>query len=168
VIRSVGGPTLVIGVGDCAISADPADSIATYGLGSCIAVCIYDPVIKLGGLLHFLLPDETARRRENPYLCAKTGIPELLSRCIHLGARKSRLRVGAAGGASVLDNSAFFNVGLKNYQSLQRALSEAGLTVQSEAIGGRMSRSIRLDIGTGRCWVREDTQPPSELLLLAV
>jgi chemotaxis protein CheD len=171
VIRDDGGSTLVIGVGDCATSADPAESIATYALGSCIAVSVYDPAAKVGGLLHFLLPDtskDTARVRENPYLCADTGIPELLNRCIQMGARKRRLLIRAAGGASVLDDGAFFNVGHKNYLALQRTLSKLGLRIHAEAIGGQVSRSVRLDIGTGKCWVREGTQPPLELLLMPV
>jgi len=163
--------TTIIGVADCATSADPTESIVTYALGSCIAIVIHDPVAKVGGLLHYLLPHidgDTARRRENPFLCADTGIPELLNRCLQLGARKHRLSICAAGGASVLDKGDFFNVGHKNYIGLQKALSEAGLTIHAEAIGGHISRSVRLDIGTGECWVSEGTQPATELLLQSV
>jgi chemotaxis protein CheD len=128
-------------------------------------------VTKVGGLLHYLLPDsegDTTRRRENPFLCADTGIPELLNRCMQLGARKHRLSICAAGGASVLDKGDFFNVGRKNHLGLLKALSEAGLTVHAEAIGGHLSRSVRLDIGTGKCWVSEGTRYATELLLLSV
>ena len=124
-----GALTRVIGVGECATSADPAERLATYALGSCIAVAVYDPVAKVGGLLHFLLPDssyEPVRRRDNPYISAETGVPELLRLCIQLGARKSRLLVCAAGGASVLDNGAFFNVGRKNQLGLQNGPDTRG------------------------------------------
>ena len=163
--------TTVIGVAQCAVSANPAESIVTYALGSCIAIAVHDPVTKVGGLLHYLLPDvegDTTRRRDNPFLCANTGIPELLNRCMQLGARKHRLSICAAGGASVLDRSDFFNVGHKNHLGLRKALSEAGLTIHAEAIGGYVSRSVRLDIGTGKCWVSEETRPATELLLLSV
>jgi chemotaxis protein CheD len=162
--------TTVIGVADCAASANPAESIVTYALGSCIAVAIYDPVVKVGGLLHYLLPDiegDTVRRRSNPFLCANTGIPELVNRCLELGARKHRLSICAAGGASVLDKGGYFNVGHKNYLGLQKALAGARLTTHAEAIGGHVSRSVRLEIGTGKCWVSEGTRLRKELLLLA-
>ena len=165
-----GALTRVIGVGECATSADPAELLATYALGSCIAVAVCDPVAKVGGLLHFLLPDssyEPVRRRNNPYISADTGVPELLRLCIQLGARKSRLLVCAAGGASVLDNGAFFNVGRKNQLGLKKALTRAGLKIHAGAIGGQLSRSVRLDIGTGCFWVREENQP-KELLLSAL
>jgi chemotaxis protein CheD len=163
--------TTVIGVAECAVSADPSESIATYALGSCIAICIYDPVARVGGLLHFLLPDasnQSARGRENPYLCADTGLPVLLERCIQLGASKGRLLVRAAGGASVYDDGGFFSVGRKNYLALQHALSRAGLGVHAEAIGGRVSRSVRLHVGTGECWVREGDQLLTEYLLTTI
>jgi chemotaxis protein CheD len=161
--------TTVIGVAECAASADPGESIATFALGSCIAVSLYDPVVKVGGLLHFLLPDasnQTMRGQENPCLSAETGVPDLLNRCIQLGARKRRLLIRAAGGASVVNDGGFFNIGQKNYLGLQRALSKAGLRIHAEAIGGQVSRSVRIEIGTGRYWVREGNQPPSELPLL--
>ena len=163
-------PARVIGVGECIASGNPAESLATYALGSCIAVGICDRAAKVGGLLHFLLPDasyEPARRRDNPCLCADTGVPELLKLCIQLGARKSRLSVCAAGGASILDNNAFFNVGHKNQIGLERALSKAGLKLHAGAIGGQLSRSMRLDIGSGRFWVRKESRP-EELLLSAL
>jgi chemotaxis protein CheD len=155
-------------VAECAASADPQESIATFSLGSCIAVSLYDPVVKVGGLLHFLLPDHVSRNvrsRNNPSLCAETGVPDLLHRCILLGANKSRLVVRAAGGASVLNDGGFFNVGQKNYVGLQNALAKAGLSIHAEAVGGQISRTVRLDIGTGKYWVREGSNVPSELRL---
>jgi chemotaxis protein CheD len=160
----------VIGVGECIASANPAECLATYALGSCIAVAICDRAAQVGGLLHFLLPDasyEPARRRDNPYLCVDTGLPELLKLCIQLGARKSRLSVCAAGGASILHNGAFFNVGRKNQIGLERALAKAGLKLHAGAMGGQLSRAMRLDIGGGRFFVRKENQP-EELLFAAL
>jgi chemotaxis protein CheD len=160
----------VIGVGECIASANPAESLATYALGSCIAVAICDRAAQVGGLLHFLLPDasyEPARRRDNSYLCADTGVPELLKLCIQLGARKSRLSVCAAGGASILDDGSFFNVGRKNQIGLERALAKAGLKLHACAIGGHLSRAMRLEIGSGRFWVRKENQP-EDLLFAAL
>jgi chemotaxis protein CheD len=169
VIRNVSS-IKVIGVGECIASADPTESLATYALGSCIAVAICDRAARVGGLLHFLLPDasyEPARRRNNLYLCADTGVPELLKLCIQLGARKTRLSVCAAGGASILLNGAFFNVGRKNQIGLERALAKAGLKLHAVAMGGQISRAMRLEIGSGRFWVRDESRP-EELLFGAL
>jgi chemotaxis protein CheD len=86
-----------------------------------------------------------------------------LHRCIVLGANKRRLLVRVAGGASLLNDGGFFNVGPKNYVGLHNALAKAGLRIHAEAVGGQVSRSVRLDIGTGKYWVREGSDTPSEL-----
>ena len=96
--------TRIIGIADCSVSADARDVLTTYGLGSCIAVTLYDPVARVGGMLHFLLPDqttaETTRGRANPYVYADTGVAGLIGRCVKIGAAKHRLRVYSAGGAT--------------------------------------------------------------------
>ena len=159
--------TKTVGVADCATSANPDETLATYALGSCIAVVMYDPVARIGGLLHYLLPDcsmDTTRGRENPFLYADSGIPELLNRCIQLGAQKRRIVVYAAGGASVLNDGGLFNIGHRNHVSLRKALWKAGLLIQAEAVGGNVSRSVRLEVGTGKVWIREGAKPGVELI----
>jgi chemotaxis protein CheD len=153
--------TKITGVADCLVSVNPAHSIATYALGSCIAVAVHDPVAIVGGLLHFLLPYSTLdpdRARENPFVYGDSGVPELVRRCLDAGARRRRLVVRAAGGATVLDKHGFFDVGRKNYLSLQKALWKSGLALDAERIGGVVARSLRLDVGSGELWIKEDDQ----------
>jgi chemotaxis protein CheD len=155
------------GIGECVVSSNPEDALSAYGLGSCIAVTMHDPIAKIGGLLHFLLPDSTvdiARCRGNPLLSAETGIPELLRRCVEAGATKKRLVVRAVGGASIVQGAQFFDIGRRNHVSLRKALWKAGLLVNAEAVGGNVSRSVRLQIGTGEVWIREDEGPSVELV----
>jgi chemotaxis protein CheD len=148
------------------MSADASDLLTTYALGSCIAVTMYDPVVKIGGMLHFLLPDESeesSRGRDNPYVYADTGVARLIEGCLRLGASKRRLRVHAAGGANVLRDAGFFDIGRRNHLSLRKVLWKAGLLLQAEAVGGDNWRTVRLAIGTGQVWVKEGARPEVEL-----
>src|SRR5579871_7073127 len=95
---------IVVGVADCQTTADPQLLLITYALGSCVAVIVYDPVSKVGGLLHFMLPDsalDPARSQENPYKFADAGIPLLLNQVYARGASKKRLLAWAVGGSQI-------------------------------------------------------------------
>jgi chemotaxis protein CheD len=149
--------TLVVGVSDCRVSAEPGDEVTTYALGSCIGLAVYDPLVRVGGLLHFMLPDsEIASQSErNPFKFADSGIPRLIAEVCALGASKRRLEVWASGAASMLESAGGFEIGRRNHQALRRLLWKAGLLLQGEAVGGNQSRSVRLDIATGNFWVQE-------------
>jgi chemotaxis protein CheD len=149
---------IAVGVGDCKISATPGESLVTYGLGSCIGVAIWDPQVHVGGLLHFLLPESThdpSKATTNPYLYADTGIPLLFKGAYKLGADKRRLLVRVAGGAQVLDGDGVFNIGKRNYLSLKKIFWKAGVMIHAEETGGHVSRTLRLDLDTGRLLVQE-------------
>ncbi|MDR3698570.1 MAG: chemotaxis protein CheD [Candidatus Sulfopaludibacter sp.] len=149
---------VVVGIADCRVGSVPGQVLVTYALGSCIGLAVYDPAVEVGGLLHFMLPDSTidsARGRENPYMFADTGIPLLLQTVYGQGASKRRLVAQAVGGAQMMDPQNLFEIGKRNYQALRRILWKAGVLLQSEAVGGMQSRTVRLEIGTGRVWLQE-------------
>jgi len=132
--------------------------LVTVALGSCIGLTAYDPVAAVGGLLHFMLPDSTIdpeRARANPCMFADTGIPLLLDRICQRGASKRRLAVHAVGAAQMLDPQGVFDIGKRNYQAMRRALWKSGILLQGEAVGGSESRTLRLEIGTGRLWFQQ-------------
>jgi chemotaxis protein CheD len=146
---------ITVGVGDCRVSSDPGVSLVTHALGSCIAVAIHDPVAGVGGLLHFLLPEcglNFERARVQPFMFADTGIPQLFHQVYALGGDRSRLSVRLIGGAKVLDPDGFFHIGRKNYAACRRILGAAGFAIQGEAVGGAISRTVRLDVGSGELW----------------
>lgn len=148
---------LTVGVGDCKVSKAAESVLATYALGSCIAVAIHDPVAAVGGLLHFMLPEAAVnpgKASRNPFLFADTGIPMLFHAAYELGAEKRRLIVRAAGGAQVLDENGMFNIGKRNHLALRKILWKAGLMIYSEEVGGTTYRTVRLEVATGRFWVR--------------
>ena len=156
---------MIVGVSDCLISRDPESTLVTYALGSCIGLSIWDPEAKVGGLLHFMLPESEAhgaKASENPYMFADSGIPLLFRQAYELGAAKRRLIVRAAGGAQVLSDQELFNIGKRNHLAMRRILWKAGVMLHGEQVGGSVSRTIRLDVGTGRMWLREAAGPESE------
>lgn len=158
--------TLVVGVGDCAVSNDPECVLVTHALGSCIGLLIHDPVARVGGLLHYMLPDsgiDAGKASRNPYMFADTGIPRLFHQCYELGAEKGRLIVRAAGAAQVMDPTGVFSIGKRNHQALRRILWKAGVLLQGEETGGFSSRTVRLEIATGRMWCRSAGEPEHEM-----
>ena len=143
---------------DCRIGDAPGQVLATYALGSCIGLAVHDAKAGVGGLLHFMLPDsgiDQARGRENPWMFADTGIPMLLDRLCARGASKRRLTVRAAGGASMMDQENVFDIGRRNYLAMRKILWKAGVMVHGEAVGGIRSRTVRLEIGSGKFLIQE-------------
>jgi chemotaxis protein CheD len=157
---------LVVGVADCQISSDREGTLVTYALGSCIAVAIHDATVGVAGLLHFMLPESSidkAKAHSNPYMFADTGIPLLFRGAYEQGAEKRRLTVRLAGGAQVMDDHGVFNIGKRNYLAVRRILWKAGVLVHGEAVGGGNSRTVRLEVGTGKFWLRIGGQPDLEM-----
>ena len=148
--------TVVVGIGDCKVTDEPVEMV-TYALGSCIAVVIWDPVARVGGLLHFMLPESAVDRDmqglANPYRYADTGTPLLFRAAYEKGAEKRRLVVRLAGGANVVDAGGVFNIGRRNYAAVRKILWKAGVLVHGEDVGGAVSRTVRLEVATGRCTV---------------
>ncbi len=149
---------IVVGMADCRVGDAPGQVLATFALGSCIGLAVYDPQAAVGGLLHFMLPDsaiDPAHGKDNPYRYADTGIPLLLDHVQRRGANRRRLIVSAAGAAQMLDQGGVFEIGRRNYQAMRRLLWKAGLLLHAEAVGGARSRTVRLEIASGRLWLNE-------------
>lgn len=144
---------LVVGVGDGGVSRDPDAEIVTYALGSCIAVMLYDPVAKVGGMVHFMLPESASASERpdfRPWMYADSGIPYLLRAAVANGADKRRLIVFAAGGAQVMNDGGVFNIGKRNCLALRKVLWKSGLVAHAEETGGTVARTVRMEVGTGR------------------
>jgi chemotaxis protein CheD len=156
----------VVGIGDCKVSNDPEDVLVTHALGSCIAVLIHDPVARVAGLLHYMLPESSldpAKAKLKPFMFADTGIPELFHSTYALGGVKSRLVVMAAGGAQMLDPNGTFNIGKKNQLAMRKIFWKAGVLVRKEEIGGVASRTVRIEVGTGKVMLRTSGSSEQEM-----
>jgi chemotaxis protein CheD len=149
---------VVVGVGDCKVACLPAPTLSTYALGSCIALVTYDWKSRIGGLLHLMLPDSSidrARAASNPFVYVDTGVPALFRRLEELGCAKARVRCCIIGGASMMADSAHFEIGKRNYLALKKTLWRNGIFIDQEDVGGTESRSVRLDLATGRIDLRK-------------
>lgn len=158
---------LIVNIGDCAVSRSSDDCLITYALGSCIGIVIYDPVSKVGGLLHYMLPDsriDAEKARANPYMFADTGIPALFHLAYKAGAEKKRLRVMVAGGAQVLA-SELFQIGKRNELAMKKIFWQAGVLIKRQDTGGERSRTIRLEVSTGRIFMRTGGLAEQEITL---
>ncbi len=136
-----------------AVTPDTNASLVTYSLGSCIGVSIWDRSLRVGGLLHYMLPNAglaPEKAEERPAMFATTGIPALFREAFELGAKKEQLSVRIAGGSQLMDDNNRFNIGRKNYVALRKILFKNGIRIAAEDVGGSISRTMRLDVGTGR------------------
>ena len=162
--------TVVVGISDCQVSVEPDSELVTYALGSCIAVSIWDPLRRIAGLLHYMLPESSMDKQKaetNPYMFADTGIERLVKTACDKGADKRRLVVRLAGGAQVLDPQGVFNIGKRNYQAARKMLWKYGMLIASEAVGGEVSRTVRFAAEDGKVRVREGNGVETELPLHA-
>ena len=139
------------------ISGNNEEVLITYSLGSCIGVVVYDPKVRVGGMLHYMLPESSLdkdKAAKNPYMFADTGIPALFKSTYTLGAQKNRMRVVVVGGAQILDQKGFFNIGKRNHMALRKIFFKNGVLVDHEDVGGNVNRTIRIEIGTGDIYMK--------------
>jgi chemotaxis protein CheD len=148
---------IVVNVSDARSSADKDDVIVTYSLGSCIGVCLYDPVAAVAGMLHFQLPTSTmepSRAAERPMMFADTGMAVLLDQMTALGAQKRRLKVNLAGGAAMLNDASSFNIGKRNQAAIRKIMFQLGLFVDSADLGGSSPRTVYLKVRDGEVTIK--------------
>ncbi|MCX6619939.1 MAG: chemotaxis protein CheD [Acidobacteria bacterium] len=153
--------TLIVGMADGRISNERDSLLITYALGSCVAVALYDPLASVAGMVHYMLPDSSLDREKalaRPWMFADTGIAILLDQLKLAGAVPRRMKVYLAGGAQVLDGGGFFEIGKRNYLAARKLLWKAGLLVQAEDVGGGNSRTVSLQLDTGRFTIRSGSR----------
>lgn len=158
--------TVVVKVADAAASNNTGADLVTHSLGSCLGVTLYDPVTRVGALLHVMLPDSSidpARARQNPCLFVDTGFVRLLQMFARVGGVAGRARIKVAGGAQMLDEKGVFRIGERNVQALQRVLAAHSLAVAAWEVGGVLSRTLRLNIATGEVTIQSPGQPTRRL-----
>ena len=144
---------IVIGVADMAVSSKAEETLITYSLGSCIAVITYDPVARVGGILHYMLPEATMdmdKAKKRPAMFADSGIPILFKQSYQLGATKKNTIVKVAGGSQIMDENGVFNIGKRNYLSMRKIFWRNNVLVAAEHVGGSVNRTVRLEVATGR------------------
>ncbi len=153
---------IVVGIGDLnfALARSGPGRLATYALGSCLGVCLHDPVAGVAGLLHVMLPSSSvdpARAATTPAMFVDSGVPLLFKESYRLGAKKERLVVRVVGGAhqAAHEGEDQFQIGKRNLLALRKLLWKNNVIVRAEDVGGaRVSRTVYLDAATGELRVR--------------
>ena len=147
------GREIIVRVADLQVGG-PGDVLVTVGLGSCIAIVLHDPVARVGGLAHVLLPSPALSRREqNPAKCPQTALPLLLEQMARLGASPRRITARIAGGASMfagLTAPGTVNMGERNVVATRNALMGAGIPIVAADVGRDYGRTVRFRVMDGR------------------
>ena len=131
--------------------------LITYSLGSCIGLCFHDPRLKLGALLHIMLPLNMEAGRTHPMKYADTGIKETLRQLEIRGASRARMTVKIAGGAkmfAVAGGGSLGNIGQRNIESVQAIMRRENLRLIGQQIGGNVARTLLFDVVSGQACVR--------------
>jgi chemotaxis protein CheD len=155
---------IVVGVADARLSRTAGERLVTYALGSCLGLVIHDPVARVTGLLHVMLPDSTidaAKAARNPAMFVDTGVPWLFKESYRLGARKERMVVKVAGGAhsGATAEGDSFQIGKRNVLVLRKLLWKNNVILQAADVGGcQTSRTLFVDVATGVVIVRSNGQ----------
>lgn len=154
------GQIVSVNLGESRVSTDPSVTMVCFGLGSCVGLAVYDPLTKVAGLAHVVLPasgDDRPARDGNspgplPGRFADTAVPHLIAAMEAKGANRRRLTVRMAGGAQMLafaGQGPMWEIGQRNVAAVHRALAAVGLSPAAEDVGGNSGRTLRLSVDSG-------------------
>jgi chemotaxis protein CheD len=155
-----------VGMADLAVCKAP-DGVTTLGLGSCVGIAIRDPVTKVGGLAHVMLPDSTAIKNNGSIeKFADTGIEELVRQMVAAGANRSRLEAKIAGGAQMFSfqkNCDLISVGDRNAEASKAKLKQMGIKLLAEDCGKNYGRTVIFYPETGQYIIRAVGKPETSI-----
>lgn len=156
------GETIKVGMADLKVCISP-DAVTTLGLGSCVGIAIRDPVTKIGGLAHIMLPDSTQiKNNSNIPKFADTGISELVRQMVAKGARQSRMVAKIAGGAQMFafqNKTEMVRIGERNVEATKKKLAEMKIPILAEDTGNCYGRTVVFYPETGDFVIRAVGKP---------
>lgn len=147
-----------VGMGELVVSRDCDDILACIGLGSCIAMCIWDPAAKVGGVAHMLLP--VSRNNDSfgsPAKYISQGVPNLINKMLKSGAQLDSIIIKMTGGARMLNipgGNNILDIGQRNITEAKATMKRLNLPIMAEDVGGSYGRSIQFSVGSGRVLVK--------------
>jgi chemotaxis protein CheD len=142
-------------------SADPSEKLITYSLGSCLGLTLFDPIVRIGGLLHSMLPNSQMNKEKaaaNPSMFTDSGIVALLQALLKAGAHKADLVAKIAGCGAPLHIEHSFQIGEKNHVIARKLLWKNSIMIAGEDVGGSHPRTMSLYMATGQTTVKTDGQ----------
>lgn len=144
---------IAVGLAEMKVTNHPHSCLTASLVGSGVVIAIYDPEVRVGGLVHCMLPrfeiDEQAAM-ENPARFVDSAIPKLYKRCYKLGAVKERVLCFVAGAAEILEGAEEFSLGRENLEAALEVLEKNNAQVTAQWTGGTQSREVRLYTADGR------------------
>ena len=158
--------TIIVGLGEVKISEDPETVLACLGLGSCIAISVSDPVSKIGGMAHMVLPDSHGKTGDKATRYADVAVPQLFESLRKRGAVNSRLVINMVGGAQMSlapGMGTAFKIGEENTAAVLAALAAEGLQPKAVETGGHKGRTMRLFIESGKAMLASAGEESREL-----
>lgn len=148
---------ITVNISDMKVSNNPEDILVTYSLGSCVGVTLYDPLQKIGGLIHCMLPlskVDPEKAKSVPCMFVDTGLPLMMQTLLNMGADKRRLVAKVAGGAVLLDDNGMFRIGERNHIVVRKLLWKNNILISSEDVGGTVARTVYLHINDGKTIIK--------------
>jgi chemotaxis protein CheD len=138
-IQPLNEQTSMIGIGEYRVGSFP---MVTIGLGSCIGLTLYDPNLKLGAMVHIMLP-ESGGRTDRPGKYADTAVPLLVKELVALGCKNRSIIAKIVGGACMFEYfGTSLNIGERNAGKIRTALKEHHIQLVAEDVGGKVGRSV--------------------------
>jgi len=144
----------VVKISDFAVGRAP-QILTTQGIGSCIAVCLYDKEKKIGALAHIMLPKSMESmiggEQINPLRFVDTALPLVILEIEKAGGQRNRLSAKIVGGAHMFKvfGGAENDLGSKNLKAVEEFLTANGIKIESEDVGGNVGRSLEFDLSSG-------------------
>ena len=144
--------TAMIGIGEYRVGSFP---MMTIGLGSCIGLTMYDPNLKMGAMVHIMLP-ESAGRMDRPGKYVDTAVPLLVNELAALGCKNRSIVAKIAGGACMFEYfGTNLNIGERNTGKVRILLKEHHIQLAAEDVGGKVGRSVTfLPVNDGKVSIR--------------
>jgi chemotaxis protein CheD len=145
-----------VGIAEFKVSWNP-DRLVVFGLGSCVGIALYDPQSRVGGMAHVMLPSSHLYNR-SPYAgkFADTALVAMTAEMERAGAGRSRLVAKLVGGANMFSNvpQTTASVGLRNIAAAREKLTEMGIPILSEQVGGTQGRTVFFHLADGQLEIR--------------
>ncbi len=135
------------------ISSDAGEVLATFALGSCVGLTLFDSEKRIGGMIHCMLPlskIDPIKAAQNPFMFVDTGVSALLQEMFDLGSERKHLVAKVAGASKIMDANSVFNIGERNHTVLRKILWKNSILISGEDVGGNAPRTMYLHMDTGR------------------
>lgn len=165
--------TITVNIADMKV-AKSADILVTYALGSCVGICLYDPLRKIGALGHIMLPvahnEQDAIEKKHRF--ANTCVPEMINQMINQGCAKRNIVAKIAGGATMFRlvnsqranaNSDLNQIGAKNIVAVKQSLKEHGITLLAEDTGADYARTVFFNTENGEVTIKSHSKQVKNL-----